>query len=220
VVGDLDGANRLTFTVSLGLLLGVKVDSRAQLSLWAWVILLPLIMPIVFSLLQGLIPDVWVRIFSLVPSAVILQLSRTSFANPIPIGKTLLQLAWVAAAAGAGLAGTAWILRRLDRETGALPSPWRPSLTTRIGKESLSLFAPLLEWAARLHRLQETAGYGTPETMGRTHRKPRRHSSLSIIGVIAAKDLVEALKNRLILSILLGSTFLLLGRGAASASFF
>jgi hypothetical protein len=31
-----------------------------------------------------------------------------------------------------------------------------------------------------------------------------------MIGIIAAKDLLEALKNKLILSILLGSTFILL----------
>jgi ABC-2 type transport system permease protein len=72
------------FTVSLGLWLGIKIDSRSQLSMWSWVILLPLIMPLIFSLLQGLIPDVWVRISSVVPSSVILQLSKASFANPIP----------------------------------------------------------------------------------------------------------------------------------------
>ena len=201
------------FTVSLGLWLGIKIDSRAQLSMWSWVILLPLIMPIVFSLLQGLIPDFWVRIFSLVPSSVILQLSRTSFADPIPIAKTLLQLAWVAAAAGAGLAGVAWTLRRRDRETEAFTGSGRQSLIN-IAEESQNLFAPLLEKISRLRTPQRYAGLRPSLDGERALRRPGPPSSLSMIRVIAAKDLVEALKNRLILSILLGSIFILLS-GAA-----
>jgi ABC-2 type transport system permease protein len=202
------------FTVSLGLLLGIKIDSRAQLSLWAWIILLPLIIPIVFSLLHGLIPDVWVRIFSLVPSSVILQLSRTSFANPIPIGKTLLQLAWVAVAAGAGLVGSAWVLRRRDRETEIFTGSLWQSQANTIGEESQNFFTLLKEKIARLHQPQNKDERRSSAAAVTEIRGPGLRSSLSMIYAIAAKDLLEALKNRLILSILLGSSFILL-TGAA-----
>ena len=202
------------FTVSLGLWLGIKIDSRAQLSIWSWAILLPLIMPIVFSLLQGLIPDVWARIFSLVPSSVILQLARTSFANPIPIGETLLQLAWVAAAAGAGLAVVAWTLRRRDRETGVFTGSRHPAIMSEIREESQSLFAPLLERVSRLRMPQKFSGLQPSSSGERTLRAPGSRSGLAMILIIAAKDLLEAIKNRLILSILLGSSFILLS-GAA-----
>jgi ABC-type Na+ efflux pump permease subunit len=119
------------FTVSLGLWLGIKIDSRAQLTMWSWVILLPLIMPIIFSLLEGLIPAIWVRIFSWVPSSVILQLSKTSFANPIPIGvRPCCAWAGLCLRQASGLVGVVWLLHRRDREGAALASPWQPSLVS------------------------------------------------------------------------------------------
>jgi ABC-2 type transport system permease protein len=197
------------FTVSLGLWLGIKIDSRAQLSMWSWVILLPLIMPIIFSLLEGLIPDIWVRIFSWVPSATILQLSKTSFANPIPIGLTLSRLAWIAFVAGAVLGGVAWILRLRDREGGAL-SIQRPSPASESSENRPSPVAPLQKRLAQRSTAEPSAGGSTSRVEGSTFDEPRPRGNLSMIGVIAAKDLLEALKNKLILSILLGSTFILL----------
>ena len=198
------------FTVSLGLWLGIKIDSRAQLSMWSWVILLPLILPIIFSMLEGLIPSTWVRIFSLVPSSVILQLSKTSFANPIPIGLTLLRLAWVAVVAGAGLGGVAWLLHLRDREGGALSSPWQPSSASGSNADRPSPVAPLQKRLAQRLTAELSAGGATSRGEGSTFGEPRPRGNLSMIGVIAAKDLLEALKNKLILSILLGSTFIFL----------
>jgi ABC-2 type transport system permease protein len=198
------------FTVSLGLWLGIKIDSRAQLSMWSWVILLPLIMPIIFSLLEGLIPAIWVRIFSLVPSSVILQLSKTSFANPIPIGLTLLRLTWVAIAAGVGLGGVVWLLHLRDREGGALASPWQPSLSSQSRADPQSSMVPMLKRPMQPATADKNVGPQVPQVEQRADSMPRPRGNLSMIGVIASKDLLEALKNRLILSILLGSTFILL----------
>jgi ABC-2 type transport system permease protein len=198
------------FTVSLGLWLGIKIDSRAQLSMWSWIILLPLIMPIIFSLLEGLIPSVWVRIFSLVPSSVILQLAKISFANPIPVGDTLLRLGWVAVAAGAGLGGVAWLLHRRDREGGALASPWQPPPGSLSHEVTQSPVVHSDERLAQRPVLDQRAGQNKSPVERGAFAEPRPRSYLSMIGVIAAKDLLEAFKNKLILSILLGSTFILL----------
>jgi ABC-2 type transport system permease protein len=198
------------FTVSLGLWLGIKIDSRAQLTMWSWVILLPLIMPIIFSLLEGLIPAIWVRIFSWVASSVILQLSKTSFANPIPIGETLLRLGWVALAAGAGLVGVAWLLHRRDREGAALASPWQPSLVSLSHEITHSPVVLSDERLAQRSTLEQQSGLQISSAKRVAFVEPRPRSGLSMIGIIAAKDLLEALKNKLILSILLGSTFILL----------
>jgi ABC-2 type transport system permease protein len=198
------------FTVSLGLWLGIKIDSRAQLSMWSWIILLPLIMPIIFSLLEGLIPAIWVRIFSWVPSSVILQLSKTSFANPIPIGDTLLRLGWVALAAGVGLGGVAWLLHRRDREGGALASPWQPVPGSLSHEATQSPVVHSDERLAQRVILEQSSGLQISQVERGAFAEPRPRGYLSLIGVIAAKDLLEALKNKLILSILLGSTFILL----------
>jgi ABC-type Na+ efflux pump permease subunit len=205
------------FTVSLGLWLGIKIDSRAQLTMWSWVFLLPMIMPIIFSLLQGLIPDVWVRIFGLVPSSIVLNLARTSFANPIPIVDSLLKLAWVAVATGGVLVVVAWILRRRDREAGALSTSVSPSWMSSLQapkRGSQGLVAPLLKTLPWL-RSRQFLSASQPAFAGEsTSREPGLRANLVIIRAIAAKDLLEALKNRLILSILLGSFFIMLSNAA------
>lgn len=197
------------FTVSLGLWLGIKIDSRAQLSVWTWVILLPLFLPVIFSLFQGLIPDVLVRIVKVVPTAAVFDLIRISFANPIPIGTTFLLFAWILAAAGIGLAAGAWSLRRRDREPDVSARPWRQSLTKAVAG-SQGIFKSLLEKVAGLRRPQNIAGH-EPSLAGEgAQQESRPRSGLAMIRIIAAKDLMEALKNRLILSILVGSTIILL----------
>lgn len=201
------------FTVSLGLWLGIKIDSRAQLSMWAWAILLPLIMPVVFSLLQGLLPAAWVRIMKIIPSAVIFDLIRISFANPISIVKTLLLLVWIAAAAGLGLAVVAWTLHRRDREAETFSGPWQKPLIN-IAAKSQNLFATLLERISRLRKPHRAVGLEPALAAESATPEPGPPSSLAMIRIIAAKDLVEAFKNRLILSILLGSTFIILSAAA------
>jgi ABC-2 type transport system permease protein len=198
------------FTVSIGLWLGIKIDSRSQLSLWSWIILLPLIMPLIFSLLQGLIPEVWVRISSVVPSTVILQLSKASFANPIPLGKTFIQIIWVLVVAGAGLGCSIWLMRRRDRQASALSSHRQPSPSSASSTELQSSMASLQERSVQKTPGETIAASPALHVGGLVFEKSSPRGNLAIIGVIAAKDLLEALKNRLILSILLGSTFILL----------
>jgi ABC-2 type transport system permease protein len=195
--------------VSLGLWLGMKVESRAQLSVWAWVVLLPLIMPMVFSLLQGLVPDVLVNIAKIIPSAAIFDLAKISFANPIPIGRTLLLLAWIAAAAALVMAVVAWILSRRDRESEVFSSPGRQFLADRV-ESSQNLFAPLLERFSRLRLTHNITGRQSSPAIESVLQESRPRSGLDLIRIIAAKDLVEALKNRLILSILVGSILIML----------
>ncbi len=205
------------FTVSLGLWLGIKIDSRAQLSMWSWVILLPLIMPIIFSLLSGLVPDPLVRAARYIPSTAIFDLSRISFANPVPIGRTLLLLAWVASAAGVVLAGVVWTLHRRDREVEVFSTAWQSSLPSQFSDQSRNLFEPLRQRISNIHLFHREAVYQISASMGTARSKPGRRSSLSMILAIAAKDMVDALKNRLILSILLGSIFILLSGAALPA---
>ncbi len=197
------------FTVSLGLWLGIKIESRAQLSLWAWVIILPLFLPVIFSFLQALFPDVLVRIVKVVPSAAIFDLARISFANPIPIGTTFLLLAWISIAAGLGLALGAWTLRRRDREPEASSSPWQQSLATTIAG-SHGFFKSLLKRVASLRRPQNIPGRQPSFARAGANQAIRPRSSLGMIRILAAKDLLEALKNRLILSILVGTTIILM----------
>ncbi len=201
------------FTVSLGLWLGIKIESRAQLSVWVWVFLLPLLLPMILSLLQGvqgLLPNFLVSVVKVVPSAAIFDLALISFANPFPIGTTFLLLAWISTAACLGLALGAWSLRRRDREAEASSSPWQQSLTTKIAG-SHGFLKSLLERVASLSRAHNIPGRQPTFARAKANQTIHPRSSLAMIRILAAKDLLDALKNRLILSILVGTAFILLG---------
>jgi ABC-2 type transport system permease protein len=195
------------FTVSLGLWLGSIIESRAQLTMWAWVFILPLLLPVFLSLMEELLPDTLIQVLQYIPTAVMLNLLRTSYSAVIPLGKTLFQLAWLAAWAGGFLVFVTWLVHRQDRQPAG-------EATSRQFAEANGM--PLLESGVRwlgtsFKRLSpaevrqtESKAAISPESKG---DKAIKNSPLNIIWTIAAKDISGMLKNRLVLSIILGTVF-------------
>lgn len=112
ILATLSGA---LFTVALGLLLGTLLQTRQQLMLWAWVLIIPLFVPLILASLNHLLPA-WVNKALLWNPAVALSnLFRTSFSNQSQFrlyGPGLAQLlVW----AGLLLVLVARQVRRLDR---------------------------------------------------------------------------------------------------------
>jgi ABC-type polysaccharide/polyol phosphate export permease len=103
------------FAVGLGLLLGSLLESRQQLMLWAWVVLVPLLLPMLLYLMEELIPSDLATIFSWMPITVMFKLIRTSFAGAITPADWALQLVVLGGYALTVLTGVAWIVRRQDR---------------------------------------------------------------------------------------------------------
>jgi ABC-2 type transport system permease protein len=103
------------FSVALGLLLGSLLDSRQQLMLWAWVLLVPLTIPMFLSIMTDIIPDTLVMVFRAIPTVALFELFRMSFAGAVTAGdwgpRLLVLLGWTAA----GLGAVVWILRRSGR---------------------------------------------------------------------------------------------------------
>jgi ABC-2 type transport system permease protein len=200
--------------ISLGLWLGTIIESRAQLTLWAWVFILPLLLPVFLSLMLGLLPDTLIQVLQLLPSVVLLNLLRTSYSAAIPLGNTLLMLAWLAAWAVAGLLLVTWLVRRQDRQASG------PSAAREIAENGLKpvteagarWFAPLFNILslprkpkqAQQQAVEVTLDMG-PEATGGMARK---RSGLRIIWAIASKDIFATLKNKLALSIMLGTLFI------------
>jgi ABC-2 type transport system permease protein len=198
--------------VSFGLLLGARIEDRGQLTLWAWVFLFPLLIPIFLSLLDPLVPAVVIRACRIVPSTVLLNLFRASMGEPLSVGRSLLHLGYVAGWAVAVLGLVAWGVRRFDREPQAAPSG-------RAGKLARALNSPLsrsperaatwlntgpeaVQGAARQVPFQAAS---VPARAAGAAPLPRRPvSGRSIVWTIAAKDVREAIRSRLFLSILLG----------------
>lgn len=193
------------FTVSLGLLLGIKIENRGQLTLWAWVFLIPFLMPIFLAQLEGLLPDSLILVFRYVPTVVAFNLIRTSYTASIPVGTTLLQLAWVIAWVGLVLIGASWLLRRRDRDGTIVPSVWQGQLET-AAEGGASLFAPIVAnfpWGRREQvAVQPDA---VPEEVEFAAADSGSRRGLRIVWAIAAKDMRDALQNKLVLSIMLGA---------------
>lgn len=195
------------FTVSLGLWMGARIETRGQLTLWAWVFLVPMLLPLFLSLMEGLIPDPLITIFRLIPTVVVFNLLRTSFANPISLGTVALQSAYVLAWAAGILALVAWQVRRQDRLEEAPSRDWQSRLTLALNGGA-QRFGMMTGGLSRLGRSSVASPKELPnhelEQLERTSPLPKPASSLRIVQVIAIKDIREALKNKLFISIMLG----------------
>lgn len=199
------------FSISLGLLLGTLIVNRGQLTLLAWVFITPLFFPVFLSLMDGLIPEMLIRIFRLVPSTIVFNLLRVSFAGAIPLGTVLLSLSWVAACSVLVLLAVAWLMRRRDRESALLSGLWQntPKNVTAAARDGRMVLDPIL---SRLSRARQAASVRSNlDQKAPTYERDFIYeeggpaASLRIIWAIAAKDIRSAIHNKIVLSILLGA---------------
>lgn len=103
------------FTVTLGLLLGTLLQTRQQLMLWAWVLIILLFVPLILSSLGNLLPA-WVnRALQWNPAVALSNLFRASFSNQSQIGLYGLGLAQLLAWAGLLLMLVTRQIRRSDQ---------------------------------------------------------------------------------------------------------
>lgn len=188
------------FVTSLGLALGTHIDTRAQLTLWAWVVIVPLFFPIIVMMLDDLFPTTVLRIAELAPTAILFNLWRYAFADPISFGQPILMLVWLLLWAGAAMGLVVWLVGRRDRAAEGRGALVREAVGIRsqpTKQASAPLARPVL------------AHWSTPSAAGTPPR-----SSARILAAIVAKDLREAVTNKMGLSILVGTAFIALN-GAA-----
>ncbi len=100
------------FAVALGLLVGSVIESQAQLQLWAWVLLVPLMLPIFLVLLEGLLPSPLIAVMKWIPTVALAKSYRAACAGLDQIGP---ELALVAGSTVLVLAAVVWVVRRSDR---------------------------------------------------------------------------------------------------------
>jgi ABC-2 type transport system permease protein len=192
-------------SVGLGLALGVKIETRAQLSLWSWVIFIPLFLPTIAVLLEGLVPQPVVDVLRFVPSVMFCTAWRYAFAPSI---SPLVPLAWLGGLllwAGAVLAVIVLWTRQRDsagdrRAQRLAPAHdlHRPGVQAPGSAQPSGVLSPVAA---------PPVGAGVT-LLGRVERAPR--SSSRIVGAIYAKDMREAISNKLLLSILIGTALVIL----------
>jgi ABC-2 type transport system permease protein len=112
LIGGLIGG---LFAISLGMLLGILMDTRQQLILWAWVGLIPLFLPMMLSLMDDLFPERIVKILQWFPSTAMFRVFRTSMAGTVPLQYWAPQLAVLIASSVVLLIIDAWLVYRSTR---------------------------------------------------------------------------------------------------------
>jgi len=105
------------FTVAVGLLLGVTLNSRQQLIIWSAVLMFPLFIPVIASEILPDIqaPDLVQQVVSLVPTVPVAEATRWALSGQFPWTEILTGLAVTVTCAIALLIAVAWVVRRSDR---------------------------------------------------------------------------------------------------------
>jgi hypothetical protein len=160
------------------------------------------------SNLDDLFPKLTIQVLSLIPSVTFFQLLQTSFSRIPPASDLLKQFAWLAAWAIAGLTGAIWIIHR--QQLNSIGD--EKSLRGKVG--SVLLPGLLSRKSSALSSMGDTTAIPSIQgiqTLSQSEFLARPVSWLSIVQTIAGKDIRQSIHNKIILSILLGTTILVIG---------
>jgi ABC-2 type transport system permease protein len=100
--------------VAVGLLLGTIFEVRQQLTLWGFILLQPLAIPMFLQILTDILPDWLITVFNWIPTVAFMRVVRLSFSETAPISSWGGPFAIIL---GFGLVVTAvvvWLVRRTD----------------------------------------------------------------------------------------------------------
>lgn len=103
------------FTVAIGLLLGMLFETRQQFTLWAFVILNVLLVPVFMYGERGLLPEAVNAVVAWIPTAALANIFWVSFSAHAPAVAFVPELALVIGCTALVLAVVAWLVRRSDR---------------------------------------------------------------------------------------------------------
>ena len=103
------------FTVAIGLLLGMLFETGQQFTLWAFVILNVLLVPVFLYGERGLLPEAVNAVVAWIPTAALANVFWVSFSARAPAAAFVPELVLVISCTGLVLAVVAWLVRRADR---------------------------------------------------------------------------------------------------------
>ncbi len=103
------------FMTSLGLVLGSILENRQQLMLWAWVILIPLLIPTFLVIMEGLIPSTAIAIMRWIPSVVLSRALSAATIEVVSLSDFLPELAVLTLGSIPIIVLVAWLLRRAEQ---------------------------------------------------------------------------------------------------------
>lgn len=194
-------ASLALLTVSIGLWLGAKIDSRPQLMLWASVFIVPALLPVFLVLVRPLLPE-WVeQILPIAPTSAAMMALNQAYVESADWSMPLLASVWILVCAGLAIGATVWLVRRRDR-AGERHADRPIAAPAAVPGKALPM-------AKERGDRVRSAGAGAVA--------PKRPSPGGILLAIVAKDVKEALQNRTVLSLLVGTLFVVLNGAAMPA---
>jgi ABC-2 type transport system permease protein len=112
LLGALSGS---LLAVALGLLIGAVSESRQKMTVWTWLLLTPLIVPVFLLMATNLFPSTMITVLQWVPTVALSQLFRVSFSDQAAAANYIPELVLVGGFVIALLVTVAWIVRRRNQ---------------------------------------------------------------------------------------------------------
>lgn len=103
------------FMVAIGLLLGLYADVPAQLQLIAWLVIPPLLLPMILVALEGLVPTGVVAFLRWIPTVSVAKIFRLGLTPDAVLTDYAADLLASLAFTAVLLGGVVWMIRRQDR---------------------------------------------------------------------------------------------------------
>jgi ABC-2 type transport system permease protein len=103
------------FCVALGLLLGTIFEERQQLTLWGFILLQPLGIPLFLTILTDILPNWVLTAFGYIPTVAFMSVVRISFTESAPFSSWGGHLALIMAFGLVLSVWVSWLVRRSDR---------------------------------------------------------------------------------------------------------
>lgn len=103
------------FCVAFGLLLGTIFEVRQQLTLWGFILLQPLAIPLFLLILTDILPDWVITVFGYIPTVAFMSIVRLSFTESAPFSSWGGHLALIMAFGLVLSVWVSWLVRRSDR---------------------------------------------------------------------------------------------------------
>jgi ABC-2 type transport system permease protein len=103
------------FAVGLGLLLGIMLDNRQQMMIWAFVPANILLIPVFLNAMEPILPQAVASVLPWIPTVAQAIVFRYACSSGAPLGQTMLHLGVSLVGGLALLAAVVWKVRGLDR---------------------------------------------------------------------------------------------------------
>jgi ABC-type polysaccharide/polyol phosphate export permease len=104
------------FSASLGALMGNLLKTKQQVSLWGFLLLQPLILPVVFSMiLADIAPGIVAEALRWIPTVALAEMIRLSFVAQAPFSTFVWQLVLVLASTIALMGTGLWLTQRAEK---------------------------------------------------------------------------------------------------------